>query len=395
MTITPDRRNTLLLAVCQALYLTSASLLSVTAPLVGLDLALDKSLATLPIAAQHAGIMVVTMPASQFMRRFGRRAGFQIGALFGCLGAAILAFAVVERDFTLFNLGAFVIGWFNGFAVFYRFAAADTALPEDRARAISWVLAGGIAAAFAGPELAKYSKDLLLPTLFAGCYVAQMGVLLMSAAVVSFVDIPRLSAAERKHSGRPLMVILRQPDCLVAVTMAVVSYAIMALLMAATPIAMAADQFVFADAATVIQWHLIGMYAPAFVTGHLIRRFGAASVMIAGILLNMACAGLGVSGHGFVNYWGALLLVGVGWNFMFVAATAILTGTHTAAERAKVQGFNDFLIFATVAAAALASGGLLHWVGWQAVNLGMVPPLVLALLAALWLRRQRSAAVSL
>jgi predicted MFS family arabinose efflux permease len=387
-----SRRNTLLLAVCQALYLTSASLMAATAPLVGLELAFDKSLATLPIALQHAGIMTVTVPASFFMRRFGRRAGFQVGALLGCVGAAILAVAVTRQDFLLFNLGAFIIGWFNGFAVFYRFAAADAAPAEDRARAISWVLAGGVVAAFAGTELAKYSKDLLAPVTFAGCYVAQIGVLLVSALVVSFVDIPRLTAAERKDKGRPLTVILRQPDCLVAITMAVVSYAIMALLMAATPIAMRADQFDFADAATVIQWHLIGMYAPSFFSGHLIRRYGVNNVMMAGILLNMACAALGYSGHGFGHYWGALLLVGIGWNFMFVAATTMLTGTHAPAERAKVQGFNDFLIYATVATAALSSGGLLHLIGWQAVNLGMLPPLILAFVVALWIRRQRPAA---
>ena len=380
------KRDVFILAVCQALYMTGTSLMISTGPLVGYMLADHESLATLPLATHHLGVMLATMPASLLMGRIGRRAGFMLGACIGACGAALAGWAIVYGSFWLLCLGVMIVGFFNGFAVFYRFAAADAATPEFRPKAISWVLTGGLFAAFFGPELAKQTKDLLAPIVYAGAYFSLIGVYLLSLVMLSFVRIPRPTREERQAKGRPLLEILLQPRCAFAVMTAVVAYGVMSLLMTATPLAMVECGFGFNDSATVIQLHILGMFAPSFITGWLIQRFGTLNVIMAGIALNIVCVAINLAGIEFVNFSTALLLLGVGWNFMFIGATNLLTQTHEPSERGKVQGFNDFAIFATVALSAFSSGNLLYWFDWETVNFGVVPFLALVLLAAVWVR---------
>ena len=384
------KRNVLILAACQTLYMSGTTMMITTSPLIGQMLAPDPQWATLPLAAHHCGVMAATMPASQIMRRIGRRNGFMMATLFGMAGASIAGYAILEAWFWIFCLGVFVVGWFNGFAVFYRFSAADASTPEFRPKAISWVLTGGLFAALLGPQLANLTKDLLAPVQFSGSYFALIGLYVLNLIIVSFVRIPPLSAAERATTGRPLLQILAQPKCFVAVITAVIAYGVMGLLMTSTPLAMLACGFEFSESAVVISMHVIGMFAPSFFAGNLISRFGSLRIMLVGILINLICVGIGLAGIDFWNFGAGLFLLGVGWNFMFIGATTLLTEVHTPSERAKVQGFNDFLIFGTITMAALSSGNLLHFFGWNIVNYGVLPFLCVVLVLILWLVRQQS-----
>ncbi len=383
------KRNVLILAACQTLYMSGTSLMITTSPLIGQLLADDKGMATLPLAVHHAGVMAATMPASQLMRAIGRRNGFMFATLFGMAGATIAGFAIINAWFWVFSLGVFIVGWFNGFAVFYRFAAADASAPEFRAKAISWVLTGGLFAAILGPELAKYTVDLLSPIMYAGSYFALIGLYILTMLLVSQVKIPPLTAEEKATRGRPLLKILAQPKCFVAIATAVVAYGVMGLLMTSTSLAMMASGFDFNASATVTQMHIVGMFAPSFFTGNLIRRFGVMRIVLAGILISIVCVTVDLAGIHFLNFGIGLLLLGVGWNFMFIGATTMLTDTYDISERAKIQGFNDFLIFATIATAAISSGNLLHYFGWRTVNYGVLPFLAVILLLVLWLARSQ------
>ena len=378
------KRNVFILAACQTLYMSGTSLMITTSPLIGDLLAEDKRWATLPLAFHHCGVMAATIPASQLMRQIGRRNGFMLGTLFGMAGAGIAGLAILEAWFWVFALGVFIVGWFNGFAVFDRFAAADAASPEFKAKAISWVLTGGLFAAVLGPELAKHTKDLLTPVAYAGSYFALIGLYVANLLLVSQVKIPPLTAEEKATSGRPLLQILAQPKCMLAVSAAFIAYGVMALLMTSTPLAMQACGFLFDDSATVIQAHIIGMFAPSFFTGNLIKRFGTVRIIFVGILINIVCVGVDLQGITFMNFGIGLFLLGVGWNFMFIGATTLLTETHDASDRSKVQGFNDFLTFGTITLAAIGSGNLLHEFGWEIVNYGVLPFLVAILFFVLW-----------
>ena len=372
--------------------MTGTALMLTTGPLAGKILTPAPGWETLPLAAHHAGVMLATIPASQLMRRIGRRAGFMMATWFGVAGAILAGMAMLQGSFWLLCVGVCVIGWFNGFAIFYRFAAADTASEEFRPRAISWVMTGGLFAAFLGPELANFTKDLLSPLEFAGSYFALIGVYLISFVLLSGVKIPKLTDEQRRSSGRPLLEILRQPRCAVAVIAAFVAYGVMALLMASTPLAMANCGFDFVDSKWVIQAHIIGMFAPSFFTGDIIRKFGVLNVILIGAVLNIVAVIAHLSGAEFENFIIGLLVIGVGWNFMFIGATTLLTETYRPEERAKVQGFNDFLIFATVAISALSSGQLLNAFDWQTVNYGVSPLICLAVFCVLGLKIRREIA---
>jgi len=378
------KRNVLILAACQTLYMSGTSLMITTSPLIGNMLANEPRWATLPLAAHHCGVMAATVPASQLMRQIGRRAGFMFATLFGIAGAAIAGFAILQAWFWVFCLGVFVVGWFNGFAVFYRFAAADSAPVDFKPKAISWVLTGGLFAAILGPELAKHTKDLLTPIEYAGSYFALIGLYVLNLALVAQVRIPPLTAEEKASSGRPLLHILAQSKCALAVCCAFIAYGVMSLLMTSTPLAMQACGFSFDESATVIQAHIIGMFAPSFFTGNLIRKFGTMRIILVGVLINIVCVCVDLEGIGFYNFSIGLFLLGIGWNFMFIGATSLLTETHTPSERAKVQGFNDFLIFGTITMAAVGSGNLLYFFGWETVNYGVLPFLASILLFVLW-----------
>lgn len=388
------KRNVLLLAAAQAMMMTGGTLLIATSALVGFRLSPDKSLATLPLALQMLAGMLTSIPASLLMQRIGRRRGFLIGSTLGALGAALAAYAIVHESFALFATAAALSGMFVGFGNYYRFAAADAATPDYRSRAISYVLAGGVVAALVGPNLAKWTSHWLAAP-FAGSFVALTGITILSFLTLLFLDIPR-SAAETHGGGRPLAAIVRQPVFVVAAIGGMFGYGVMALVMTATPLAMHAHHYAFSDTAFVIEWHVLGMFAPSFFTGHLIRRFGVLPVMLTGALLNAACVTVNLSGTSIAHYWLALTLLGIGWNFLFIGATQLLTEAYAPAEKAKTQALNDFLVFSTVTLSVLSAGTLQHRLGWQAVNYGVIPLIAVTAVAVAWLlyaRRRLAPAV--
>ncbi len=387
-------RNVFVLSGCQAtLQVTGATMISVTG-LAGYALAEDKSLATIPLTCYVLGSAVTTIPASLLMRSIGRRAGFQSGTAMGVLGSALCSYAIVAASFWLLCLGMFLMGVYTAFGKYYRFAAADAAEESFRAKAISLTLAGGLIGGIIGPELAKHTVSASVDHTFLGSYMSLGVVCLLAMMILTRLDIPQLTAEEKKTSGRPLGEIMRQPVFIVAAMSSMLSYGIMNLMMTSTPLAMRAHDHHFNDAAFVLQWHMIGMYGPSFFTGSLIQRFGVLNVIVAGIVLMFVCIASALSGTMVVNFWWAMFLLGVGWNFMYVGGSALLTECHTPAERAKTQAANDFMVFATMAISSMSSGLLLNKSGWAAVNYGTIPFLLMATFATFWLMWQRRAAAS-
>ncbi len=383
------KTNVWLLSACQGLLNTGNSLVAATSALVGLKLAPDMAWATLPLALQFLASMLTTLPASQLMRFIGRQAGFLLGTAAGLVGAGLAAYAIVNGNFVYFCVAAGLFGVFNGFGTFYRFAAADAASSDYKSRAISYVMAGGVVAAFVGPNLAHWTQEWFPAGEFAGSYVGLIGVYALSVLALLFVRIPRPAPTAPHESGRPLRVIARQGNYVVAALCAAVGFGVMVFVMTATPLAMHAHAHSFGDTAFVIEWHIFGMFAPSFFTGHLIRRFGVLNVMLAGALLNIMCVGVNLVGTEVGHFWTALVLLGVGWNFLFVGGTSLLTETYSEPEKAKAQGLNDFLVFAAITVASLSAGALQHYFGWQAVNFGVIPLIVLIAVAIIWLKAQR------
>jgi MFS family permease len=388
------RKNVGVLAICQGLLLVNNSVLIAVNALAGYALATDKALATLPVTAYFVGSAIATLPISFFMKRHGRRAGFTLGACFAIAGALVCATAIYTASFWLLCLGVLLLGIYFAAGQYYRFAATDSAPPDFRATAVSLVLAGGIIGGFVGPETTKLTKDFITGHAYAGPYFTLILFALMALAVLRWLDIPPLPEADRKEVGRPLAVIARQPSFIVAVLCAMISYGVMNLTMTATPLAMSACNLPFSDAAFVIQWHLVGMFAPSFFTGRLVRRFGLVPVMLAGVVLSLGCVGIAVSGVEVMNFWLALVLSGVGWNFMFVGATTLLGESHTPAERAKIQGVNDAAVFVTLVVSSLSSGALFSYQGWFTMNLFAVPVLVIAAGSLFWLAAMRRPAAA-
>jgi MFS family permease len=383
------KQNVGVLAACQGLLMANNSALVTVNALAGYSLATDKTLATLPVTAYFVGSMLTTLPLSFMMKRYGRRAGFTLGAVFAILGSLLCATAVYTGSFWLLCFGVLVLGGYMAAGQYYRFAAADTSPANFKSQAISLVLAGGLIGGFLGPEVSKVARDAVTGHAFVGTYFALIGFAVMSMLVLSWLDIPPLTASERKDVGRPLPVIARQPAFIVAVLCAMIGYGVMNLIMTATPLAMVACQHPFSDAAFVIQWHFIGMYAPSFVTGKLIQRFGLMAVLLTGIALNLGCVAIALTGLDVPHFWFALVLVGLGWNFLFVGATTLLTEAHTPAERAKVQGVNDAAIFTMLVVSSLSSGALFTFQGWKIMNASALPFLLLTGTAILWLAMLR------
>jgi MFS family permease len=357
--------------------------------LAGFALAADKAFATVPLTCYVLGSAVTTIPASLLMKSMGRRGGFQVGTAIGMCGAAACSVAMVAANFWMLCAGMFVMGVYTAFGKYYRFAAADGVTGGFRAKAISLTLAGGIVGGVFGPEMAKHSKDLFEATPYLGSYLSLIAVCLVATLLLTRLDIPQLTESERKHSGRPLGEIMRQPVFVVAVLAAMLSYGIMNLMMTSTPLAMRAHDHHFNEAAFVLEWHMIGMYGPSFFTGSIINRFGVLNVILAGIALLFLCIVAALAGTDLLNFWAAMFLLGVGWNFMYVGGSALLTECHAPAERAKTQAANDFLVFVTMAISSASSGVLLNKSGWEAVNYGSIPFLLLASGATLWLMWQR------
>jgi len=367
------------------MLITGSSLLLASCALVGMTLTSTGALATLPLALLFLAQMATTIPASLYMQRLGRRPGFMTSSVFGMAGAAAATAGVIRADFSIFCLGTLLIGVFNGFGQYYRFAAAETAPQEYRSRAISYVLAGGLIAAFAGPNLAKWSRQLL-PAEFGGSYAILTGIYLLAFGIAFCLRMPESGAVTQETGGRPLGQIACQPAYFVAVASAMVGYGVMNFIMIATPLAMHHHAHPFADTAFVIQWHVFGMFVPSFFTGQLIRKFGTANIMLTGVLLLGLCVGINFTGTTVVHFWSALIFLGLGWNFLFVGATTQLTETYRPNEKARAQALNDFIVFGTVAVTSLSSGAVQNILGWQTINLAVIPFLILTAIANMWLR---------
>ncbi len=390
-------RNVSLLALSQGLFMSVQAMGIATTPLAAHSLlGTDKSLATVPIFLAHAGIMLGTIPASLLMDRIGRRGGFTLGTTIGLVFGLIAAYAVTIRSFEWLCFAALLQGLSASFAWYYRFAAADTSPLHFKARAISYVMLGGVIAGFIGPQLAKWSVDWFAPVTFMGVYITISLVSLVSTLVVQFLRIPSLSAGERASGGRPLRVIAAQPTYRVALISSMLGYGVMTLVMSATPLAMLDCGYLFADSATVIQVHIIAMFLPSFLTGSLIQRFGALPIIASGALIQLACALVNLAGVDFWNFLIANLFVGVGWNFTFVGGSALLTQTYEPVERAKVQASHDFTVYATTATAAALAGFLQQRAGWTVLNLAAIPLMATVVTATVWLtlRRRREAATA-
>ena len=387
------RRNALVLAVGQALYGSATVIMFTTAGLIGVQIAPSKAWATLPISAFVIGTAATTIPAAMLMKKIGRRPGFMLGACAGTIGALIGLYAIFARDFPLFILATVLQGVYQAFAQHSRFAAADMASPSFRPKAISWVMTGGVAAGLIGTSLVMLTTNLLAPVTFAGCYAAMVVICALAIVAMSFVDIPRKEVNPAAIGAtRPLPEIVKQPRFIVAVIAATLSYGMMNLVMTAAPIAMIDCGFTTANAAWVIQWHVMAMYVPSFFTGQIILRFGAERVCAAGLALLGCAATAGLLGISFGHFAVTLVLLGLGWNFGFIGGTTLLTECYRPAEREKVQGLNDFAVFGTVAVASLTSGKLLDWFGWGAVNAAIFPMVAVALSLILWvtMRRRRA-----
>jgi MFS family permease len=377
------RRNVGLLAACQALLMTNNATLIAINGLAGLALAPRAALATLPVTCWVVGSAIATMPASLHMRRVGRQAGLTAGTLWGVVGALICAGAVWAQSFWLLCFGALVFGAYNAYGQYYRFTAADVASADFRSTAISLVLAGGLVGGILGPTASRFTVDLLAPR-FTGAYLALIGVALATLVVLRFIRIPPLDAKTKAAGGRPLAEIARQPKFVIAVLSGAIGYGVMNFLMTSTPIAMGVCGHPYGDAAFVISSHVIAMFAPSFVTGGLIKRFGVLQVMFAGAMLNFAAIGVALTGVAVSQFWLSLVLLGVGWNFLYVGGTALLTQTYRPEEMAKAQGANEQAIFIMMAISSFTSGLTVTAAGWERVNLFALPMVAVVALAIVW-----------
>jgi MFS family permease len=371
--MTTSYRNIFLLAACQALLLTNAAGLISMNGLVGYALTDIKTLATLGATTYVLGSALSTMPMSLWMAKVGRRRGFMTGAVINIGGCMLAAAALFLGSFVLYCLATAVVGIYNAVGLQYRFAAAEVAAPADKARAVSLVLAGGIVGGFLGPAISRWGKDMFaIPFL------------------QSRVHVPRPSALENAGGGRPLRAIMRKPVFIVAALSAGLGYGMMNLLMVATPLAMSFCSHPFAQAAFVIEWHVVGMYAPGFVTGGLFRRFGVLNVILAGVAVMAGGAAVALSGTTVTHFVVALTLVGAGWNFMYTGGTLLLTEAYAPAEKARTQGANDFIVFSIMGVSSLSSGALVSAAGWEAMNWGVLPFLALiAVVVATFARHRR------
>jgi MFS family permease len=378
------RRNALILSAASAVIGSSPTIAFALGGLAGIYLlGSDKSLATLPLSFFVVGGAVGAIPAAMLMSRIGRRAGFMVGALCGVLGGLVSGFAVLAASFSLLIAGFAIVGISNAFTQQYRFAAADSGSPAVRAKAISWVLAGGVASGIIGPQTVIFTRHLWDPIPFAGsffaiCVLCLIGVFMLLPLSGAARVVPSTAS---QSGGRPLGEIVRQPRFILSLVCAIGSYALMTLVMTAAPLAMVACGLGQDNAALGIQWHVLAMFAPSFFTGPLVVRYGAEIIVAIGLALLAACAVIALLGFDLWHFWGALVLVGLGWNFGFIGATAMLTETYRPEERSKVQGFNDFVLFSFVTVASFASGKIFSSLGWEAINVVVFPVVAVCALA--------------
>jgi MFS family permease len=385
------KRNVIVLVLAQAILGSQMPMIFIVAGLAGQSLASNICLATLPISMIIISTMLSATPMSALMQRAGRRTGFMVGAAFGAMGGAVGAYGLSVASFPLFLAGSFLTGVYMSAHGFYRFAAADTASDTYRPKAISYVMAGGLASAIIGPQLVKLTSDAYVVP-FIGTYLAVIGVNVLGAFLFLGLDIPKPAPPrDDDPRGRTRRELLREPRIAVAVICAMVSYALMNLVMTSTPLAVVGCGFTQGNAADVVSGHVLAMYAPSFFTGHLIVRFGVERIVGLGLVILAAAGAVALSGVALGNFFVALILLGLGWNFGFIGATTMLAEAHASHERGRVQGMNDLMVFGGVAVASISSGGLMNCSGgspvegWAAVNMAMLPFLVLAGTALIWL----------
>src|ERR1700737_4315099 len=372
------RSNVLRLAAAQALTGANSGVIFATGSIVGATLAPTISLATVPISMYVLGLASGTLPTGAIARAYGRRVAFIIGTGCGVLTGLLGAFAILHASFPLFCGATFLGGLYGAVSQSYRFAAADGASAEYRPKVVSWVMAGGVFAGVLGPQLVQWTMDVWSPSLFAFSFVVQAIVALIAMAILAGVDAPKPAPADL-HGGRPLFEIVRQPRFIAAAICGIVSYPMMNLVMTSAPLAMKMCGLSVSDSNFGIQWHVVAMYGPSFFTGTLISRFGAPRIVAFGLLLEAVAAMIGLSGITAPHFWATLIVLGVGWNFAFVGASALVLETHRPQERNKVQAFNDFLVFGVMAVGSFSSGQLLANYGWSAVNMVVFPPVLLGL----------------
>ena len=386
------RANVMRLAAAQALTGANSAVIFATGSIVGATLAPDVSLATVPISMYVAGLAAGTLPTGMISRAYGRRIAFIAGTACGTLTGLLGALAILRGSFVLFCCATFLGGLYGAVSQSYRFAAADGASAAFRPKAVSWVMAGGVFAGVLGPQLVQWTMDVWSPYLFAFSFIVQAAVALVAMAILAGVDAAKPAPADL-HRGRPLLEIVRQPRFVAAALCGVIAYPTMNLVMTSAPLAMKMCGLSLSDSNFGIQWHIVAMYGPSFFTGALIARFGAPKVVAAGLLLEAVAAIVGLNGITAMHFWATLIVLGMGWNFGFVGASALVLETHRPEERNKVQAFNDFLVFGMMAVGSFSSGQLLANYGWAAVNWVVFPPVLLgvAVLALVSLMKRRPA----
>ncbi len=386
------RRNVFVLAFATALAGGNSTVMLATGAITGSMLAPSKSLATLPVSAYVIGQWLSTLPVGALAARLGRRTTYQIGAGFGVLAGLIACAAVLQGSFVLFLVAAFNAGIYAAAHQSYRFAAADTASEAFRPKAIAWVMAGGIFAALFGPQLVILTKDFMPPYLFAVSYLAQAGTAVLAALVLCLVKLPPVKLAKGASTGRPLGEIARQPRFIVAALCGVASFATMSLVMTSAPLAMLDCNFSITEATLGLQWHVLAMFGPSLFTGQLCARYGADRVAGVGLALIAASGIVAIAGITLAHFWISLILLGIGWNFGLIGATTMVTACHRPEERFRVQSFNDFLVFGSLAMSSLLSGALLANYGWVVVNQVIFPVVLAAGAMLIWQRSRVTAA---
>ena len=388
-------KNAILLALTQALGNSGASIVVFVGGIIGAELAPSLALSTMPMSLMVVGVALATIPTALLMRRIGRRKGYMVGAVIGVLAALFAAYAISQASFVLFCTATLLIGANSAFIAQYRFGAAESVPPERSGQAVSYVLLGGIAAGYLGPEIARRTEDLLPSGLFSGSFVILAGVYAIVIALLYFLDEITPYQGETTQPERPLGQVIIQPAYLAAVITGVVAYGVMSFIMTATPVEMhTLHGFSLEDTAFVIQSHIIAMYLPSLLTGPLMSRLGLQRVMLAGWLCLVACVGLGMISRQLLEYWGALVLLGMGWNFLFVGATVLLTQSYRPSERFKAQAVNDFTIFGIQALTSLTAGTVLFRASWDTLLLLNLPVLAILLAVLVRMRRWQPAAVS-
>ncbi|WP_434762943.1 MFS transporter [Vibrio fortis] len=373
-------RNVWILSLCQALLMTGNILLISVIGLIGKQIAPSQSMITLPVALQFLGLMAATIPASLISGKLGRKRGFSIGNLVGISGASLATFALSTQHFYLFCFATFLLGIGIGFGTLYRFAAIEVCSEEARHRAISISMAGGVLAAVLGPNLAVMSQQWSQDGLYIGAFASLIGLNVLALVILQTVQFPKFSLANQHVKTDSVRTMIKAPNFIGAVFAAMVAYAVMNILMTATPLAMIGCGFDFTKAAGVIEWHVLGMFVPAFFTGGLIERFGAKRMILAGAVLFLLCIAINIHGESIWHFRAALVLLGIGWNFMFIAATGLFSQSYQAKNKSKAQALNEFVVFSCVSITALLSGWLESTVGWQMLNIYVLPFVLLVIM---------------